>query len=135
MGLTVRSTSSSCGYDLLLNGTTRVSLRVAFQGLRRHRVTVAGRPYQYRYRTWHFNFHHHGRFATRYTDFFICLGVAPRRRQMPVVYVLPWSEVTGKTFSLHDGKSPYCGRYARFRDAWHLLNLEHLGDGSLTRVA
>src|SRR4051794_26629001 len=52
MGLNVRTMPSTSGYDLLLNDDVRVTLRVAFPGLRRHRVTVAGRSYQYRYRTW-----------------------------------------------------------------------------------
>jgi hypothetical protein len=137
MGLAVQSVPSSMGYDLLINGTTRVTLRVAFQGLRRHCVTVAGRRYQYRYRTWHFNFHHHGRLQERYTDYFVCLGVSASGRATPEVFVIPWESVTGKTFSLHGGRTPYSGRYARFRDAWHLIgdNDKGHGDKVLRRVA
>lgn len=121
MGLNVRNVSSANGYDLLVNDDLRVTLRVAFPGLRRHRVTVAGRTYQYRYRTWHFNFHHHGKLKERYTDFFICLGVSPGQRGKGDTFVIPWEKVTGKTFSLHGGRGPYGGRYAPYRDAWQLI--------------
>ena len=122
MGLNVRTMPSTSGYDLLLNDDVRVTLRVAFPGLRRHRVTVAGRSYQYRYRTWHFNFHHHGKLKDRYTDFFVCLGMNPDQRGKFDTFVIPWEKVTGKTFSLHGGRGEYGGRYAQFRDAWHLLS-------------
>jgi len=129
MGLSVQPVSSATGYDLLVNGDTRVTLRVAFPGLRRHRVTVGGRRYQYRYRTWHFNFHHHGRLKERYTDFFVCLGVTPGERTKQEIFVIPWEQVTGKTFSLHGGRSPYKGRYAGCRDAWEPIAHAARGDG------
>ena len=134
MGLTVRSVSTATPYDLVVNGDQRITLRVAFPGLRRHRVTVAGRTYQYRYRTWHFNFHHHGKLKERYTDFFICLGINPGQRGKVDTFVIPWEKVTGKTFSLHGGRGPYGGRYAAYRDAWHLLSA-HPKSSSLRRVA
>jgi len=121
MGLNVRTMPSTSGYDLLLNDDVRVTLRVAFPGLRRHRVTVAWRSYHYRYRTWHFNFHHHGKLKERYTDFFVCLGMNPDQRGKFDIFVIPWEKVTGKTFSLHGGRGEYGGRYAQFRDAWHLF--------------
>jgi hypothetical protein len=133
LGLNVRGVSSTSGYDLLLNDDVRVTLRVAFPGLRRHRVTVAGRTYQYRYRTWHFNFHHHGKLKDRYTDFFICLGMNPDQGSGKFdTFIIPWEKVTGKTFSLHGGRGEYGGRYAMYRDAWHLLAPSHR---SLRRVA
>ncbi|MGH7788216.1 MAG: hypothetical protein ACRERC_15205 [Candidatus Binatia bacterium] len=135
MGLAVRVVPSSKGYDLLVNDDVRVALRVAFPGLRHHRVTVAGRSYQYRYRTWHFNFHHHGKLKDRYTDFFICLGVAPGERTKGAVFVIPWEKVTGKTFSLHGGRGPYAGRYAPFRDAWPAIASRSHGGSPLRRVA
>jgi hypothetical protein len=116
LGGTVHTASAALSYDLVVGGETRVTLRVAYPGLRRHRVTVGGRSYRYRYRTWHFNFHHHGRFSERYTDFFVCIAVNPKGRDQ--VFVIPWEEVTGKTFSLHGGRGEYTGRYARFRDGW-----------------
>jgi hypothetical protein len=135
MGMTVRTVSSANGYDLLVNGDWRVTLRVAFPGLRRHRVTVAGRTYQYRYRTWHFNFHHHGKLKERYTDFFICLGVSPGQRGKGETFVIPWEKVTGKTFSLHGGRGPYGGRYAPYRDAWHLIATPSHRTSPMRRVA
>jgi len=136
LGLSVRPVSNATGYDLLINGDTRVSLRVAFPSLRRHRVTVGGRRYQYRYRTWHFNFHHHGRLKEQYTDFFVCLGVTPAERNREEIFVIPWEHVTGKTFALHGGRGPYKGRYAPFRDAWNQVAINAGGTHhSLQRVA
>ena len=135
MGLTVRTVPTATPYDLLVNRDQRVTLRVAFPGLRRHRVTVAGRTYQYRYRTWHFNFHHHGKLKERYTDYFICLGINPGQRGKVDTFIIPWDKVTGKTFSLHGGRGPYGGRYAAYRDAWHLLSPSSHRAHSLRRVA
>lgn len=135
MGLNVKVASTAGGFDLLVNDDIRVTLRVAFPGLRRHRVTVAGRSYQYRYRSWHFNFHHHGKLKERYTDFFVCLGVSPGRRGKGDTFVIPWDRVTGKTFSLHGGRGPYGGRYAQFRDAWQLIAAQAGGPNALRRVA
>jgi hypothetical protein len=136
MGLTVQPFSSASGYDLLVNGTTRITLRVAFPGMRRHRVTVAGRRYQYRYRTWHFNFHHHGRLGEQYTDFFICVGEPAAGEKKAELFVIPWEAVTGKTFSLHGGRRQYKGRYAPYRDAWAAIAAHVNGHSSpLRRVA
>ena len=136
LGLSVRPFSSASGYDLLVNGTTRVTLRVAFPSLRRHRVSVGGRHYQYRYRTWHFNFHHHGELRDRYTDFFVCFGAHPDGTGKDEIFVIPWEAVTGKTFSLHGGRRQYGGRYAPYRDAWaSIAGHAHAGAGSLRHVA
>ncbi len=123
LGLEVEEARPSDSYDLLINGCVRVALRVAYPGMRRHRVTVGRRSYEYRYQTWHFNFHHHGRIEDRYTDYFVCIateldGGTDR------VFVIPWEQVSGKTFSLHCGRGRYRGRYAPFLDAWH-----HVADG------
>jgi hypothetical protein len=134
MGLSVRPFSSTSGYDLLVNGTTRVTLRVAFPSMRRHRVSVGGRHYQYRYRTWHFNFHHHGELRDRYTDFFVCFGAHPDSSGKAEIFVIPWEAVTGKTFSLHGGRRQYGGRYARYRDAWSAI-ATHAGASALRHVA
>lgn len=135
LGLTVEPVASIHGYDLLVNGEVRVALRVAFPGIRRHRVTVSGRRYQYRYRTWHFNFHHHGRLDERYADFVVCIAVRPGERSKDEVFVIPWEKLTGKTFSLHDGRQPYAGSYASLRDAWELIAAAAKRSGSLRRVA
>lgn len=133
LGAAVHAASAANSYDLTVNGDTRVTLRVAYPGLRRHHVTVGGRSYRYRYRTWHFNFHHHGRFAERYTDFFVCIAVNPEGRDQ--IFVIPWEKVSGKTFSLHGGRGSYNGRYAQFRDAWDGVLESAKRSGGLRRVA
>jgi len=122
MGLAVEGVSGAQGYDLVVNAQTRVTLRVAFPSMRRHRVAIAGRTYQYRYRTWHFNFHHHGRLKERYTDVFVCVAVNPEQAARDEIFVIPWEGVSGKTFSLHGGRHRYAGRYATFRSRWGLIN-------------
>lgn len=121
MGLAVSEAPASSSHDLLVNDRVRVTLRVAYPGLRRHRVTVGGRSYRYRYETWHFNFHHHGRLDERYTDFFVCIAVDPKHAGKDRVFVIPWDQVSGKTFSLHSGRGTYRGRYAPFADAWEAV--------------
>jgi hypothetical protein len=118
MGLTVRTVNPNLGYDLLVEDHLRVSLRVAFPSKRRHCVTAAGRVYQYRYDSWHFNFHHHGEMRKRHTDFFLCIVVAAGRVARFEVYVIPWDGIRGKTFSLHAGRRAYAGQYARYREMW-----------------
>lgn len=135
MGLTVRSMPSSVPYDLLVNDEIRVTLRVAFPSMRRHRVSVAGKSYQYRYRTWHFNFHHHGRLDDRYTDFFACLAIDPRNPSREDTFIIPWEDVTGKTFSLHGGRRQYGGRYAPLRNCWRLIAQSARRGSPLKRVA
>jgi len=135
MGLSVRAVPSALGYDLLVNGSVRITLRVAFPSLRRHRVTVGNRKYDYRYKTWHFNFHHHGKLDTRYTDFFVCLAVSEKRGTARETFIIPWERVTGKTFSLHGGRRKYDGRYAPFRGNWDTILSAAGRDGGLRRVA
>ena len=120
-GLRVVSVSPAQGYDLLVNEKVRIALRVAFPRKRRHSVTVRGKRYQYRYRSWHFNFHHHGRLDNRYTDVFVCLAMRPKPVGRDTAYVIPWGDVSGKTFSLHSGRRPYAGRYARHRERWRSI--------------
>ena len=121
LGLAVRAGSPTLGYDLLVDGHLRVSLRVAFPSKRRHQVTVAGRSYAYQYHSWHFNFHHHGEMRERYADFVVCIAVPTHRTGRAQIFVIPWEHLAGKTFSLHAGRRPYAGQYARFRDAWQVV--------------
>ena len=121
MGLSVRLVPGTLGHDLLVDGDRKVTLRVAFPSQRQHRVTVGDRKYTYRYKTWHFNFHHHGKFDTRYTDFFVCLAVSEDRGAVLDAFIIPWEHVTGKTFSLHGGRRGYEGRYAAYRGNWDAI--------------
>ncbi len=134
MGLNVQEVPGAGSYDLLVNNEIRVTLRVAYPGLRRHRVTVGGRSYRYRYETWHFNFHHHGRLDDRYTDFFVCIATDPVSADRDKIFVIPWESVTGKTFSLHSGRNTYRGRYAPHRDGWESIARAALSRG-MRRVA
>lgn len=121
MGFSVQSVLATHGYDLLVNDRVRVALRVAFPRVRKHHVTVRGRHYTYRYRSWHFNFHHHGKFGKRYTDVFVCLAMEPQRPSREEVFVLPWEAVSGKTFSLHAAHQRYNGQYAQYRNRWSVI--------------
>ncbi|GIW40642.1 MAG: hypothetical protein KatS3mg076_1219 [Candidatus Binatia bacterium] len=122
MGLTVRSQPVGAGFDFLVNGSVRVALKVALPHKTLHRVVSRGRKYSYRYRTWHFNFHRHGRLDKKYADFIVCVAQNKRGRKGGEYFVIPWEAITGKTFALHDSTSrTYVGRYATFRNAWHLI--------------
>jgi hypothetical protein len=121
-GFSVRSVSPSQGYDLLVNDHVRVALRVAFPRLRKHHVTVRDRRYTYRYRSWHFNFHHHGKFGRRYTDVFICLALEPKQPSKEEAFIIPWEAVSGKTFSLHAARRRYGGQYARYVNRWRVID-------------
>jgi hypothetical protein len=120
-GFRVRAESPALGYDLLVNERVRVALRVAFPRLRRHHVTVRERRYTYRYRSWHFNFHHHGKFGKRYADVFVCMAMEPRHPSREEVFVIPWEAVSGKTFSLHASRRRYAGQYARYANRWSVI--------------
>lgn len=121
MGFRVRTVSPTKGYDLLVNERARVALRVAFPRLRRHHVTVRDRRYTYRYRSWHFNFHHHGKFGKRYADLFVCLAMEPRHPTREEAFIIPWESISGKTFSLHAARRRYAGQYAQFLNRWRLI--------------
>ena len=120
-GFRVRSVSPVTGYDLVVNDRVRVALRVAFPRLRKHHVTVRDRHYTYRYRSWHFNFHHHGKFGKRYADVLVCLAMEPRHPSREEAFILPWEAVSGKTFSLHAARRRYSGQYARYLNRWSVL--------------
>lgn len=120
-GFRVRSVPPTQGYDLLVNERVRVALRVAFPRLRKHHVTVRDRHYTYRYRSWHFNFHHHGKFGKRYADVFVCLAMEPRQPSREEVFIIPWDAISGKTFSLHAARHRYNGRYAQYLNRWRVI--------------
>jgi hypothetical protein len=119
MGLNVQAMARAKGYDLLINGRSRVALRIAFPGRYAHTVRVAGKRYAYDYKSWNFNFHRHGRWTRRYCDVFVC--IAKRRRGADETYVIPASAVSGPTFSLHGAGKPYRGRYSTYRDRWNVI--------------
>jgi hypothetical protein len=122
MGLAVTTVSPTRGYDLLVNNHIRIALRVAFPRLRNHTVTSKNRRYTYRYRSWHFNFHRHGRIDRRYADVIICYGMEPHDDERDKVFVIPWEAVSGKTFSLHAARNEYEGQYAQYRDRWSVVS-------------
>jgi hypothetical protein len=110
--------SPTHSYDLLVNDHARVALRVAFPRVRNHHVTVRKRRYTYRYRSWHFNFHHHGKLGKRYADVFVCIAMEPKHPSREEVFVIPWDAVSGKTFSLHAARRRYAGQYAKYVNRW-----------------
>lgn len=116
MGLHVATAPRCCGFDFLVNGRVRVAVRVAFPVVKRHCVRTGGRAYTYRYASWLFNFHHHGKVGDRYADFLVCVAEGAGR-----VFVIPWEAVSGKTFSLHGGRGRYRGRYAPFLNRWEAV--------------
>jgi hypothetical protein len=117
-GFRIQLVSPTHAYDLLVNDRVRVALRVAFPRMRKHHVTVRNRHYTYLYRSWHFNFHHHGKLGKRYTDVLICLAMEPRHPSREEVFVIPWEAISGKTFSLHAGRRRYAGQYAKYLNRW-----------------
>jgi hypothetical protein len=119
MGMEVQEVPRAEGYDLLVNGSVRVALRVAFPGRYAHTVTVSGKRYAYDYKSWNFNFHRHGHWNKRYCDVFVC--VAKSRRVADEIFVIPASAVSGPTFSLHGAGKPYRGRYAVYRNRWSVI--------------
>jgi hypothetical protein len=133
-GFKIRMAPASASYDFLVNDRVRVALRVAFPRLRKHHVTARNQRYTYRYRSWHFNFHHHGQFGRRYADVVICLAMEPKHPRREQVFVIPWSSVSGKTFSLHSARHEYSGRYAPYRNRWEVIN-EVAADAPLRQVA
>jgi hypothetical protein len=117
-GFRVQAMPATQSYDLLINERVRVALRVAFPRIRKHQVTVRDRRYTYRYRSWHFNFHHHGKLGKRYADVFVCMAMEPKRPSREEVFVIPWEAVSGKTFSLHAARRRYAGQYAKYVNRW-----------------
>jgi hypothetical protein len=120
-GLRVGLRPTADSYDLLVNESVRVALRVAFPRSRNQRVTVRDRHYTYNYRSWNFNFHHHGKLERRYADVVVCLAMDPRDASREEVFVIPWEAVSGKTFSLHAGRRRYAGQYAKYMNRWQVI--------------
>lgn len=118
----VRSQPSGSPCDYVVNGSVRIALKVALPHRTTHRVVSRGRRYTYRYRTWHFNFHRHGRLDRRYADFIVCVAHGSRPNKPDDVFVIPWEAISGKTFALHDSQTKaYVGRYACYRNSWNLI--------------
>jgi len=119
MGLRVEVAGRNSWYDLLVEGRVRVALRVAYPGRYTHRVRASGKQYVYDYDTWNFNFHRHGRWDRGYCDVFVCL--ARQRGGGDEAFVIPATEVSGPTFSLHGASQAYRGKYAAFRNRWSVI--------------
>ena len=75
----------------------------------------------YRYRSWHFNFHHHGKFDKCYADVFVCVVMEPRHPSGEEAFIIPWEVVSGKTFSLHAAPKRYVGQYAQYLNGWRVV--------------
>jgi len=122
MGLDVKVQPPGSGSDYVVNRSVRVALKVALPHRTIHRVLSRGRRYTYRYRTWHFNLHRHGRLDRRYADFVVCVAHRKRGGKGDEYFVIPWNAISGKTFALHDSTAEaYVGQYALYRNAWSLL--------------
>ena len=131
MGLEVeRALDYRDGYDFKLNDSVRVAVRYAFPMADREQVYRKrnGELSRYVYKRWTFNFHRHGKLDKRYCDFFVCFlassDTVTKGRSEVTVFVIPWEAITGLTFcsSSREGSNrPYRGKYARYQDAWGLI--------------
>ena len=119
LGYTVVEGSRNGKYDLSVQGSIRVALRVAYPGRYAHTVQVNGRCYTYDYKSWNFNFHRHGQWSEPYCDVFVC--IAKQRSAADEVFLIPATAVSGPTFSLHASGKPYRGRYAEYRNRWSVF--------------
>ncbi len=132
-GLRVEVAGRDSRYDLLVEGRVRVALRVAYPGRYTHRVTASGKQYAYDYETWNFNFHRHGRWDRGCCDVFVCL--ARQRNGGDEAFIIPSSQVSGPTFSLHGASQGYRGRYAAFRNRWSVIAEAAPADENAASVA
>lgn len=122
LGHEVEVAPAQARYDFIVDGRVRLALRVAYPSSSRRRVQVGGRPYCYVYRAWNFNFHHRGQVGDRYSDFFVCVPLVPGQElDLTQAFIIPWSAISGKTFYLPDSRRKYAGKFAVYRNAWHLL--------------
>ncbi len=138
MGLEVESVLDyRDGYDFKVNGKVRVAVRYAFPMADREQIYRKrnGEISRYVYKRWTFNFHRHGKLGKRYCDFFVCFlassDTVAKGRSEVTVFVIPWDAITGLTFcsSTREGSNrPYRGKYARYQDAWELIERAIHGD-------
>ena len=125
-----RVTDYRDGYDFLVGGRVRVACRYAMPTSDRQQIYKKrnGETSTYSYKRWTFNFHRHGRIPDRYCDFFVCFlasaDTKARGSSDVSVFIIPWEAITGLTFcsSVREGSTrSYRGKYAQYRDAWHLI--------------
>jgi len=118
------------GYDFLVNGKVRLAVRYAIPTADREQTYRKrnGEISRYVYKRWTFNFHRHGELGERYCDFFVCFlasaDAKARNNSEVTVFTIPWEAITGLTFcsSVREGSTrTYRGKYAKYRDAWHLI--------------
>ena len=118
------------GYDFLVNDKVRLAVRYAIPTADREQTYRKrnGEISRYVYKRWTFNFHRHGQLGERYCDFFVCFLASAdskaRNSSEVTVFAIPWEAVTGLTFcsSVREGSTrTYRGKYAKYRDAWHLI--------------
>jgi hypothetical protein len=118
------------GYDFLVNGKVRLAVRYAIPTADREQTYRKrnGEISRYVYKRWTFNFHRHGELGERYCDFFVCFLASAdskaRNNSEVTVFTIPWEAITGLTFcsSVREGSTrTYRGKYAKYRDAWHLI--------------
>jgi len=122
LGHRVEPAPAQTRHDFLVDGRIRVALRVAYPSASRRRVRVGERHYRYVYKAWNFNFHHRGEVGERYSDLFICVPLLPDQGvDLAQVFIIPWEAISGKTFYLPDSRRRYGGKFAVYRNAWHIL--------------
>lgn len=118
------------GYDFLVNGKVRLAVRYAIPTADREQTYRKrnGEISRYVYKRWTFNFHRHGELGERYCDFFVCFLASAdskaRNNSEVTVFTIPWEAITGLTFcsSVREGSTrTYRGKYAKYRDAWQLI--------------
>lgn len=113
--------------DLVLEDGAKVVVHSAKPAMRTKRIEYAsldGTPhrYEYRLRTLHWSLHVHGLPGRRVVDWIICVSATA-----PDCFVLP-GDVAIKTLRVElDRKREYRGRYACYRNAWHLLTSRAAG--------
>ncbi len=127
LGFTIETRNPrEVGYDLLINDVLRVAIKYSLPGNYRHSVTVGGKRYSYNYRNWNFNFHRHKCWDKDkpYCDILVCIAVGRADEGGDEIYIIPWSKLSGPTFSLHqpNPKHAYGGRYKNNRDNWSVFS-------------